>query len=407
MRRFAFLAALVVGGTALSADWPQFLGPTRNAHSPETGLLHKFPEKGPPVVWEKKLGDGYSSPVVFGDQLFIFHRVGDKDTLDSLDAANGKPRWSFSYETSYSDRLGKGDGPRSTPLVADKHVYILAADGRLHCIDRARGTKVWVKALHDDYRVPLSFFGVGTSPLIEGDNLVINVGGKGSGIVALNKDTGKEAWKVTSDEASYASPVAATLDGKRTLVFFTRTGLVLLDPVDGTVRHQKRWRSRNPNSVNAASPVVVGNELFISACYDTGGTVLRVSKDGLESLWANDQSLSLHFSTPVYHDGHLYGFHGRQEDGTEFRCVEWKTGKVKWSKEGFGCGSLIFADGELIVMSESGELVLIEPSPQAYREKSRAAVLIGPIRAHLTLANGLLYTRDNQKLVCWNLKAPK
>lgn len=404
MMRLYPLVAVLLAGSIQAADWPQFLGPTRNGQSSETGLLQTLPQKGPVVLWKKEAGDGYSSPVVFGDQLFLFHRVGDKDVLDCLDAGSGKSKWTFSYETSYSDPLGKGNGPRSTPLVHDKYVYILAADGRLHCVDRAEGKKVWLKALHEDYRVPRNFFGVGTSPILEGENLILNVGGKGHGIVALNKDTGKEVWKALDDDASYASPVVATLDGKRQVVFLTRKGLAILDPVDGSVRHTHAWHSRNPNSVNAATPLVVGDELFISSCYETGGTVLKVTKDKLETLWANDESLSLHFSSPVYHDGYLYGFHGRQEEGNEFRCVEWKTGKVKWTHEGLGCGSLIVADGQLIVMSERGDLILVEPTPKEYREKARASVLNGVVRAQMALANGKLYGRDGKKLVCWNFK---
>jgi outer membrane protein assembly factor BamB len=401
----ALVLALVVA-PVFAADWPQFLGPSRNGHSTETGLARSFPKKGPPVVWEREVGEGYSGPVVAGGRLILFHRVGDEDLVECLDAATGKPIWKFAYATEYSDRLGKGDGPRSTPLVAGKRVYTLAADGRLHCLDLEEGKKVWVRDLNTDYRVQQNYFGVGTSPIVEGDHVVVNVGGKG-GIVALNKDTGKEAWTATDDPASYSSPVAAPLGGKRRLVFLTRTGLVILDPATGKVSHRKRWRARIDASVNAAVPVVVGDELFISATYEVGGTVLRVGKDDLESRWENDESLSAHYSTSVHDAGHLYGFHGRQEEGTEFRCVEWKTGKVRWSKGGFGCASIIRADGQLIVLSEDGELVLVEPTPEAYREKARAAVLDGPVRAHPALSGGRLYARDGKKLVCWSLKAGK
>ena len=399
-------ACLALGVTTLAtraADWPQLLGPTRDGHSSETGLLRSFPKKGPPILWERAVGDGFSGPVVAGDRLILLHRVGNEDVVECLHAATGKPRWKFSYATDYQDRLGKGDGPRSTPLIAGKYVFTLAADGRLHCLERDGGKKVWMRDLNTDYRVPPSFFGVGTSPLLVGDNLVVNVGGKSAGIVALNKDTGKEVWKATADPASYSSPVVAVFGGKQRLVFFTRTGLVLLDPVNGTVHQTKRWRARINASVNAAVPVVAGDQLFLSACYDTGGTVLRVTKDGLETLWANDESLSAHFSTPITQRGYLYGFHGRQEEGTQFRCVEWKTGKVRWSKEGFGCGALIAADGQLIVLSEGGDLVLVEPTPESYREKARATVLTGPVRAHPALAGGRLVARDNKKLVCWDL----
>jgi outer membrane protein assembly factor BamB len=131
---------------------------------------------------------------------------------------------------------------------------------------------------------------------------------------------------------------------------------------------------------------------------------VRAKKDGIEELWSNDRSLSCHFGTPVVHDGCLYGFHGRQETGTEMRCVDLKTGRVHWSKEGFGCGSMILAEGNLIVLSEGGELVLVEGKSNKYREKARAAVLTGPCRASMALANGRLYARDNKKLVCWKMK---
>jgi hypothetical protein len=234
--------------------------------------------------------------------------------------------------------------------------------------------------------------------------VIVNVGARGSGIVAFDKDTGKEVWKATDDGASYSSPVAATLDGVRHVLFFTRQGIVSLDPATGEVRFRKFWRSRMNASVNAAAPVVAGEQAFFTSCYDTGAILVRAKKDGLEEIWSNDRSLSCHFGTPVHHDGCLYGFHGRQEAGTEMRCIALKRGQVLWSQEGFGCGSMILAEGNLIVLSEGGELVLVEAKRDKYREKARAAVLTGPCRAHMALANGRLYARDNKKLVCWNVK---
>jgi outer membrane protein assembly factor BamB len=387
------------------ADWPQFLGPTRNGVSSETGLLQTWGPDGPPVLWEKRVGEGYSSPVVAGERLIIYHRVGNEEMIDCLEPASGKSRWRTAVPTSYADDLGKGDGPRSTPLIASGHVYTLSPAGLLLCLDLEQGKKVWQRELHTDYEVRRSFFGVGTSPLLEGDLLVVNVGGRGgAGIVAFHKDTGKEVWKATDHDASYSSPVAATLDGVRQLVFFTREGLVCLDPVTGAIRLSKRWRSRMEASVNAAAPVVVADQIFLTACYNTGAGLFLVKKDGVEEVWKSDRVLSSHFGTPIYHEGHIYGFDGRQEQGTELRCVEWKTGKVCWSQEGFGCGCLLAADGQLFVLSEKGELVLVECNPKVYREKARGAVLGAPCRAHLALANGRLYGRDNQKLVCWKVK---
>lgn len=400
--RLALAAALLL---AAGADWPQFLGPTRNGTSPETGLLKTWPAKGPPVVWEREIGEGYSGPVVAGGRLVLFHRVGDEEVVECLDAATGKPHWKAATPTEYADSFGKGNGPRSTPLLAGGKVYTLGADGLLQCLSLADGKKVWRRELHKDYEVRKGFFGVATSPLVEGNLLVVNVGGRGgAGIVAFDKDSGKEVWKATDHDASYASPVAATIDGVRHLLFFTREGVVSLDPATGAVRFSKRWRARIDASVNAATPIVVGDHVFVTASYRTGALLLRVKKDGAEEVWKGDDVLSSHFTTPVYHAGHLYGFDGRQETGTNLRCVDFKTGKVAWTKEGFPCGPMIVADGNLIILGEDGELVLVEATSAEYREKARAKVLGRPCRAQLALSDGRLYGHDGRKLVCWKLK---
>jgi outer membrane protein assembly factor BamB len=355
-------------------------------------------------VWQKEVGEGYSAPVIAGERLIVFHRVGDEEIVECFDAASGKEMWKHREATNYRDQLGKGDGPRSTPLIAGERVYTLSPGGRLQCLKLSNGENVWQRELLRDFKVPQSYFGVGTSPILEAGLVVVNVGGRDAGIVAFDKDSGKEVWKATQDGASYSSPVAVDIDGVRHVVFFTRQGIVSLDPANGNLRFSRRWRSRADASVNAATPVVVGDGLFFTACYETGAILVRARKDDLEVVWNNDRSLSCHFSTPVYYEGYLYGFDGRQESGTEFRCIEAKTGKVHWSKEGFGCGSIILAEGNLIVLSESGDLVLVERKSDKYREKARATVLSGPCRAHMALANGRLYARDKSKLVCWNLK---
>jgi outer membrane protein assembly factor BamB len=400
----ACLYGFIFAGTVAAGDWPQFLGPSRNGVSNETGLLRSWPKEGPPVLWEKKIGGGFSGPAIAGERLILFHRIGDEEVTQCLDAATGNERWTFRYATAYQDDFRFDDGPRATPLIAGKHVYTLGAEGRLHCLELETGKKVWDRRLNDDYRVPKGFFGVATSPLLEGDILLINIGGKGAGIVGLNRETGKEVWRATDHEASYSSPVGATIDGVRHALIFTRDGIVSLNPADGQVRFSKRWRSRMHASVNAATPVVVGSEVFFSACYDTGAIVISARKDGFDEVWKSNDAMSNHYGTSIHRNGALYGFDGRQEEGARLRCVEWKTGKVLWTREGFGCGSMILADGNLIVLSEEGELVLVEATPKAYSEKARAVVLGKPCRAPIALANGRLYARDSKKLVCWNLK---
>ncbi len=372
-----FLALL--SASLVAADWPQFLGPERNLRSSEKGLLTTWPEKGPAVVWDYEVGEGFSGPVVRGNRLIVFHRVGDEERVECLGAATGKRLWKHGNDTNYSDMLGKGDGPRSTPLLTDKQVFTLSPSGLLLCLELESGKEIWKRNLAEDYELRPSFFGVGTSPVLAGNRLLLNVGARGAGIVAFDRGTGKEVWKATDDEASYASPVVANLAGVRRAVFFTRTGLVLLDPVSGKVHASKRWRSRNPASVNAASPVVVGDDVFLSACYDTGAVLLKAGKDGVEEVWKGDENLSCHYTTPVYLDGTLYGIDGRQEQGARLRAVDWKTGKVHWTKEGINCGSLLAADGHLLVLSEDGVLHLVEATPAAFREKARVKVLQGTV----------------------------
>ena len=402
------LALLCAAGAAacVAADWPQLLGPARNGVSAETGLAATWPKKGPPVVWEKDIGEGFSGPVVVGDRVILFHRVGDEEVVECFAAADGASKWKKGYPTHYRDAFGKGDGPRATPVIADGRIYTLGAEGVLQCLKLEDGDKVWRRELQKDYQAPLGFFGVATSPLLEGGRLLVNVGGaNGAGIVAFNPADGKEVWKTDDHEASYSSPVAADLAGRRQAVFLTREGLVSLDPADGTVRYSKHWRSRMDASVNAASPVVVGDQIFLTASYGTGAVLLRAQKDGVEEVWKGDKALSCHYGTPVYLDGYLYGFDGRQEAGARLRCVEMKSGAVKWTQEGFGCGSMILADGKLIILTEDGDLVLAKATPERYEELARATVLEGrPIRAPLALADGKLYGRDGRKLVCWDLK---
>jgi outer membrane protein assembly factor BamB len=404
-RRFG-LGFAALAAACLAADWPQFLGPTRNGVSAETGLVKTWPEKGPPVLWEKDIGEGFSGPVVAGGRLILFHRVGDEEVVESFNAADGKPQWKTAYATNYRDSYGKGNGPRATPTVAGDRVYTLGADGVLQCLKLDNGDKVWRKALRDEYKIGKSFFGIGTSPLVEGDRVLVNVGGKnGAGVVAFARDSGKEAWKAVDQDASYSSPVAADVDGVRCALFLTREGLVGLDPADGAVRFSKRWRSDNDLSVNAATPVVVGDQIFLTACYGTGAVLLKAKKDGVEEVWKNDKSLSCHFGTPVHSDGYLYGFDGREEEGAKLRCVELKSGKVRWTADGYGCGSMVLAQGNLIVLTEDGDLVLVKASPDGCKELARAPSLLkGPCRAQIALADGRLYARDGKRLVCWNLK---
>jgi outer membrane protein assembly factor BamB len=400
----AAIIFLLQVSSACASDWPQFLGPARNGRSTETGLLATWPVAGPPVVWERQVGAGYSGPVISGQRLILFHQVGKEEVIECRDAATGNGLWKSAYASNYVDDYGKGDGPRSTPLIADKQVFTLGPEGDWRCFDHETGKTLWKRSLHEDYPVKKNFFGVGTSPILEGEKLLINVGAKNAGVVAFARNTGKELWKATDHQASYSSPVAASIAGKRQVFFFTREGLVALDPASGAVVFSKPWRARMAASVNAATPLVINNQVFISASYNTGALLLRWGDGGVEEIWKRDDIMSNHYATCIHHNGYLYGFDGRQEERARFRCVELETGKIRWTKEGFGCGSMILAEGRLIILNEDGDLVLVEAAPEAYQEKARANVLSKPCRAQIALSEGRLYGRDPRKIICWNLK---
>jgi len=404
-KSLVLVTILVATWPCQGGDWPQLLGPSRNGKSDEKGLLVDWPKKGPPLLWQQDVGEGFSAPCVAGDTILLFQRTGGRELLEARDVTNGKLRWQFDYPCKYRDKLGSGDGPRATPIVDGKNVYILGVTGLLHCLDLEKGTKKWERSLDEDYELRPSFFGVGTTPIIEDKLLIVNAGGKKAGIVALEKETGKEKWTATDDEASYSSPVAATLDDVRHVLFFTREGLVSLDPENGKVRLSMHWRSKIDASVNAANPVVVGNQVFLSASYQTGGGVFAISKDKAEAVWKNDTAISAQYLTSIYHDGYLYGFHGRHDyHETQLRCVDWKTGKVQWSDKSLTGGPMIFVDGQLIILTEKGELVLVEANAEKYVEKARFQALGSPCRAQLALSNGRLFARDDKTLFCWSLK---
>lgn len=407
MLRFVFSLALALAPvlTAAGGDWPQLHGPARDGHSAETKLNWDWPPGGPKVVWKLDTGSGWASPVVVGENLILFHRVGDEEVVACRAAATGKEKWKLAYPTRYKDDFGFDDGPRATPAVVDGAVYTLGADGDLTATDLATGKKLWARNLTTDYRPAKGFFGVACSPLVLDKKLFVNVGAKGAGVVCFDAATGKELWKSTDDGASYSSPVAGRFDGKPAVVFLTRAGLRVLDPTGGKSLYDFPWRPRDNNSVQAATPVVWNDEVFLTVSYSTGAALVELKGGKVEEVWSNDKALSSQYNTPVRVGDYLYGTHGRSDAGAAIlRCVEWKTGAVKWSEPKFGGASLVAVDGGLLALTEGGDLVRFDASAEGYKERARATLLAKPARPSPALANGLLYLRDGKQLVCVSLK---
>jgi outer membrane protein assembly factor BamB len=424
--KLLLLAVALLGATAqdqssvasAKGDWPQILGPARNGIYTGPEIVPSFPRTGPPQLWIRNVGAGFSGPAVAGDRLILFHRVNNRpstslgtatspsngrETVEAIEALSGKTIWTFDYATSYRDDFGFDEGPRAVPVIAGGRVFTHGADGWLHGIDFATGKMLWSVDTRRVFDAPKGYFGVASSPVVDGNRVLVNVGGKSGGIVAFDAATGKTIWTATSDEPSYSAPIVADINRQHTAVFFTRTGLVAIDPANGNVLYQFRWRARMAASVNAATPIVVNDQIFLSSSYGTGAVLLKVANNAVTPVWSGDESMSNHYSTSVLKDGYLYGFDGRQEFGQTLRCVELATGKVMWNVDGFGAGSLLIAGDTLVITRESGELALAPASPKAFRFSARAQLLKGVVRAYPALANGRYYVRNEHQLAAYDL----
>lgn len=408
--KYIFILTLLLAARALqAADWPQFLGPDRNGVSAETNLATAWPADGPPVRWKKDVGQGFSGPVVARGKLILFQRKADQELVDCFDAKTAAEVWHFAYPTSYQDDFGFDEGPRGTPAVADDKVYTMGAEGSVHCLDFKTGKLIWQVDCKKDFQSPKGFFGMACSPLIEGGLVILNIGGAdGAGIIALDAATGAVRWKHGNDEAGYSSPIAATIGGKRYALVFTRAGLTVVNPTNGAGCFDFPWRSSNFASVNAATPVISGDLIFLTASYGTGAALLRVGNGGAQKVWAGDEALSCHYATPVLDKGYLYGIDGRADPGMQprpsLRCVELKTGRVCWTQEDFGAATITLAGGQLFILTEQGELVRAPVNPKEFHEASRTQILPVGVRAYPALADGCLYARAKDKLVCVDLK---
>lgn len=396
-----------------SQNWPRLFGPTGDSIVPSQPLDLKRIETKLPMLWQLEIGESYTSPSIVGNRLILFHRLDDQETVDCLDTETRKRLWRFQYPTQYVDRYGYNNGPRSTPIIVDDVVYTLGAEGKLHALKLADGEKLWHRWLNREFKVDQEFFGVGGSPCLDGDRLIINVGGSetDAGIVAIDRKTGETLWHSTSDGASYATPVTATIHGKRFAFVFTKGGLVGLEAETGKVLWNIPFRSRLYESVNASSPIVVGDVVFVSATYGTGSLAVRIQSDGsAEELWRSVLSMDSHFSNLMAVDGNVYGFAGRHEGDAELRCIELETGKILWSVPSvLGRGSMVRVGKEFLLWGERGHLFVrsLDPSaPPKLPEDPREVepLLRYPCWTPPVIAASRLYLRNETRIICFDLK---
>jgi outer membrane protein assembly factor BamB len=418
-----------LGTRKFGTDWESFLGKNSNSSSPEKGIA-PWPASGPKILWGARMAEGYSMPAISRGRAFLFDQAKGTARLRCCNSENGKELWSFTYDSDYQDLYGYSNGPRCYPVVDGSRVYILGPEGLLHCINIANGKVLWKINTVVDFSVVQNFFGVGSTPTIDGELLLVPVGGSpkgsdkndfaqlkgnGSGMVAFNKYTGKIVYQFSNELASYSSPLIATIDNRKYGLHFARGGLIGFEPATGKQDFFFPWRSRTLESVNAATPVVVGNKIFISETYGPGSALLEVNKGAVKVLWddetrGRDKAMLAHWNTPIHVDGFIYGSSGRHKSNAELRCIELNTGKVKWSVPELTRCSLLHVDGHFICQAEDGMLYLIKINPEKFEKVSVASLssngvslLQEPCWSAPVLAHGLLYVRGRNTLICIDL----
>lgn len=419
------------------SDWPRFLGPDGNNKSTETGIQTDWPSGGPTVVWAKAVGEGYAGPTVSKGRLFHFDRAGTNARLVCLESETGSEIWRAEYPMEYEDYYGYSNGPRASPLVDDDRVYTFGVEGRLRAHRVVDGELLWDIDTTAEFGVVQNFFGVGSTPAIEGDLLIAPVGGSppdapkihsgnvtgnGSGIVAFDKWTGEVLYQVTDELASYASPMLTTIGDRRWGFAFMRDALVGFEPSSGAVDFRFPWKAKILESVNASSPVLVDDTVLISETYGPGSALLRVSPGGYEVVWQDppgrNKAVTTHWNTPLYHEGHLYASSGRNTGDTDLICLEHATGERRWTQPGLGRSTLLYADDHLFVLGEHGKLTLVRATPTVFEAVAetdfRAAkrsipsldggerelpLLSYPAWNAPVLSHGLLYLRAKDTLI--------
>lgn len=409
--------SLLLSACALSAaEWNQYHGANSDNKASEPLASAAWLSKAASQAWKVKTPLGFSSFSVSGGKAFTLVGRTDEDGLQrevciALDAKSGKELWSAELDrldyghdggnSGASDNKG-GDGPRSTPSAADGKVWAYDADMNLHCFNAANGKILWKVSVLKAHAGRAIKWKNASAPLLEGNKIIVYGGGVGQSFLAFNKDTGALLWKSGDETSTHATPIAATIHGVRQVIFFCTSGLVSVDAGSG----KELWRRKFRFAVStAAAPIVAGDLVYCSAGYGVGAGLFKIGKsDGTfttTEVWRKPNDLINHWSTPVYHDGHLYGMFGFKKYGKgPLQCVELATGKVKWSQDGYGPGNVILAGDKLLALADTGELAVVAASPKSYQELARRKVVDGKCWSTPVLSDGKVFARSTKEAVC-------
>ncbi len=425
--KFGISLALVVwclvlgvsAAPAAGADWPQYRGASHDGSTVEKISL-KWPGTGLRQIWKQPTNNGFSSFAVAAGKAFtqVTREIegAEREVVIALDSNTGKELWAtpvgmakYGHDGGNSGAPNNkgGDGPRSTPTVDGGKVYVLTSDLLLVCLDAQSGKQAWSRDLIKEHQGRNISWKNAASPLLDGDRIFVAGGGAGQSLLAIDKKDGNVIWKAQDETITHSTPVAATILGVRQVIFFCKSGLVAVDAKDGALL----WKQSFPFNVSTAmTPIVAGDIVFCSAGYNVGAGAYRISKNGntftSTELWRTNgnQPVANHWSTPVYHDGHLYGmFQFKEYGGGPLKCVELSTGQVKWSQPGFGAGNVIRVGDHILALSDAGQIVLLKATPTAYTEVGRMIALDGKCWSTPVLANGHIYARSTKEAVCLDI----
>ena len=406
----SIFAIVLTAAEVHAEDWTQFLGAHRNGRSSEKNLISQWPSDGPKIIWRTSLGISMSSVVVSANQAFTLFQDESDLYAVALDAATGKELWRTKFATAYENAMG--NGPRATPTVSEGKLFVFTGEGILAAFNTKDGKELWKVNVPSSLKGEASEYGMSCSPLVVGNMVVVHTGNADAAVGAFDTKSGKNLWKSATGKAGYSSPIFVTLAGKEQIVTLTADAAFGLEAADGNVL----WKFPFPTEYdcNTACPVQLGeSEVLISAGENHGAAVLQITANGqklsAEEVWSSygkDSQLRAEWQTPVIHDGHLYGLDNSGSAGpiTNLVCIRLKDHETVWQKARFGKSNLILADGKLFLTTMSGEVVIVEASPKAFKELGRATIM-ETTRQAPSLSNGFLFVRDDKEVLCIDARA--
>ena len=406
IRPFLLIASAAVlccaGRPVLAADWPQFNGPNRDCVSPETNINKEWRKQPPKELWRISLGDhGYGGPCAARGKLFIVDHKENDDVLRAIDATIGKEAWSLSYPDPGPEQ--EYGFTRSTPAYSDGKLYVLSRLGLLLCVDVEKGEKLWSKDIVADFqgRRPIYFYS--HSPVVEGNHVIVCPCGPGANVVCLDKTNGNEVWRGGGDDAGgYCTPAVGKLAGKKQYVMFTGVSVIGVDAENGKLLWSHPWRTQF--DLNIATPVINGETVFVSSDYNKGCALLNLAGGKPAVLWEN-KLMQTHFNSPFFFDNAFFGNSGNATRPGDLVCLDSRTGNANWDQQGFETGGLLYVDGTILALNgRTGDLYMLKADNKQFSILSRIKPLGGQSWTAPILADGKLYIRNRDALVCLNLK---